>query len=225
MLSRGWVVWLWSWGGEVAGSIPAGAQLSDILCSCAFSLPSSDHALPRRTPPPQPKHGRVEAYQSLPKLPPGGQGLASEYQYAADRLSLARVSLGGRGGGRGGTAWQLYEWQQRQRYRHGSPTAPGFAPVDPPRSVSVPPSPSDVPPSQATPPRRPHTPAERVTVRPLDPPPPAVPPSTSPRRLRSQTSKVSTAGPRAPEGAVGRTLWWMMGDVVHKCPLEKYKDG
>ena len=85
---------------------------------------------------------------------------------------------------RDGTVWQLYEWQQRQQFRHGSPTAPVCAGspefaeqgrsrsmLEVPRSISVPPSPSDLPPPgppRAFPPRRPHTPAERVTVKPPD---------------------------------------------------------
>lgn len=85
---------------------------------------------------------------------------------------------------RDGTVWQLYEWQQRQQFRHGSPTAPICAGslefsdqgrsrsmLEVPRSISVPPSPSDIPPPgppRVFPPRRPHTPAERVTVKPPD---------------------------------------------------------
>lgn len=85
---------------------------------------------------------------------------------------------------RDGTVWQLYEWQQRQQFRHGSPTAPISAGspeltdqarsrsmLEVPRSISVPPSPSDLPPPgppRVFPPRRPHTPAERVTVKPPD---------------------------------------------------------
>nr|BAG62985.1 unnamed protein product [Homo sapiens] len=85
---------------------------------------------------------------------------------------------------RDGTVWQLYEWQQRQQFRHGSPTAPiclgspeftdqgrSRSMLEVPRSISVPPSPSDIPPPgppRVFPPRRPHTPAERVTVKPPD---------------------------------------------------------
>ncbi|MEQ2190710.1 hypothetical protein XENOCAPTIV_006806 [Xenoophorus captivus] len=84
-----------------------------------------------------------------------------------------------------GMVWQLYEWQQRQQFRHGSPTAPIYTgpnftdsssfrvTVEMPRSISVPPSPCEVPPSvpcsfKPLSPRRPHTPSDRRTVRPLD---------------------------------------------------------
>lgn len=107
-----------------------------------------------------------------------------------------------------GTVWQLYEWQQRKQFKHGSPTAPvyisspdftdsskGRRSLEVPRSVSVPPSPSDIPPPG--PPkvfisRRPHTPAERVTVKPpeerqtID-----VPFVSSPRKIRNHAVKVS----------------------------------
>ncbi|KAJ8406465.1 hypothetical protein AAFF_G00300390 [Aldrovandia affinis] len=154
------------------------------------SLPLSEHTLPRRTPPLQPRARAAEAYQSLPKtsrLSSGGsspqapRNLPSDYKYAQDRLSHFRMSLGERSANREGTVWQLYEWQQRQQFRHGSPTAPVYtpapdyqdpasfrAPLDVPRCVSVPPFPSDVPPGKALSPRRPHTPADRVSVRPPD---------------------------------------------------------
>ncbi|XP_035252493.1 LOW QUALITY PROTEIN: pleckstrin homology domain-containing family A member 7-like [Anguilla anguilla] len=204
------------------------------------SLPSSEHVLLRPTPPPQPKSSRAEAYLSLPKMPlhpPGGgspptpRNLPSEYKYAQDRLSHMRMSVGERVASREGMVWQLYEWQQRQHYRHGSPTAPVFtaaaaaadppsaffrASLDVPRSLSVPPSPSDVPPSSAGPPsskgaspRRPHTPADRVTVRPLDQTPPLeVPASASPRRLRTQISKTSLIERRSmpPVGYITHTV-------------------
>uniref|UniRef100_A0A3Q3XHL0 Uncharacterized protein n=1 Tax=Mola mola TaxID=94237 RepID=A0A3Q3XHL0_MOLML len=76
---------------------------------------------------------------------------------------------------------QLYEWQQRQQFRHGSPTAPIYTgpnftdsssfrvTLEMPRSISVPPSPCEVPPSfKPMSPHRPHTPSERRTVKPLD---------------------------------------------------------
>ncbi|XP_061102019.1 pleckstrin homology domain-containing family A member 7-like isoform X3 [Conger conger] len=187
------------------------------------SMPSSEHTLPRRTPPMH-RGGAVEAYQSLPKttrLSSGGsspqapRNLPSDYKYAADRLSHFRMSTGERSAWREGTVWQLYEWQQRQQYRHGSPTAPVYtpapdyqdpaafrAPLDTPRCVSVPPSPSDIPPpgppAKPLSPRRPHTPAERVTVRPLDEMPPAdVPASISPLRVRSHGSKTAQVDRRS----------------------------
>nr|XP_057932539.1 pleckstrin homology domain-containing family A member 7 isoform X3 [Doryrhamphus excisus] len=160
--------------------------------------PSRDNTLPRRTPPSQPKFTTLDAYQTLPKTPrpsppPARMG---EYKYAQDRLSHFRLTpeLSGPGSN---TVLQLYEWQQRQQYRHGSPTAPLYTPAPdypygarppstvppsssakhngPPRCVSVPPSTADIPPPgpppgtsrTLSPARRPHTPADRVTVRPL----------------------------------------------------------
>ncbi|KAF3855198.1 hypothetical protein F7725_023253 [Dissostichus mawsoni] len=121
-----------------------------------------------------------------------------EYKYAQDRLSHFRLApdpgpnMGSNPGP--GTVWQLYEWQQRHQYRHGSPTAPLYTPAPdypfgprppstvpqaprsegPPRCVSVPPTAADIPPPgpppgssrTLSPTRRPHTPAGRVTVRP-----------------------------------------------------------
>ncbi|XP_043757892.1 pleckstrin homology domain-containing family A member 7 isoform X1 [Cervus elaphus] len=133
-----------------------------------------------------------ENYQTLPRSsrhPSGGsspppRNLPSDYKYAQDRASHLKMSSEERRAHRDGTVWQLYEWQQRQQFRHGSPTAPVCAGspefteqgrsrsmLEVPRSISVPPSPSDLPPPgppRAFPPRRPHTPAERVTVKPPD---------------------------------------------------------
>ncbi|XP_062318054.1 pleckstrin homology domain-containing family A member 7 isoform X4 [Osmerus eperlanus] len=169
---------------------------------------SREGSLPRRTPPTQPKFSRVETYQSLPKTPrhsPPTAARHGEYKYAQDRLSHFRLTpdpqtgtLSREGTGPGGTTvWQLYEWQQRHQFRHGSPTAPLYTPApdypfgprppstvppsaprpssEVPRCISVPPSPSDIPPPgpppgygrTLSPPRRPHMPADRVTVRPM----------------------------------------------------------
>uniref|UniRef100_A0A3P8URF0 Pleckstrin homology domain containing A7 n=1 Tax=Cynoglossus semilaevis TaxID=244447 RepID=A0A3P8URF0_CYNSE len=151
--------------------------------------------LPRRTPPLKPKAINVDAsYQSLPKssrLPSGNNSppttckLPSDYKYAHDRLSHFRMSTEERMAAKEGMVWQLYEWQQRQQFRHGSPTAPVYTgpnftdsssfrvTVEMPRSISVPPSPCEVPPSvpssfKPLSPRRPHTPSNRRTVKPLD---------------------------------------------------------
>ncbi|XP_074472715.1 pleckstrin homology domain-containing family A member 7 isoform X13 [Sebastes fasciatus] len=159
------------------------------------SAPSAEYNLPRRTPPLKPKASTADAtYQSLPKSPrlPSGSNsppatcnLPSDYKYAHDRLSHFRMSTDERMATKEGMVWQLYEWQQRQQFRHGSPTAPiytgpNFADsssfrvtVEMPRSISVPPSPCEVPPSvpssfKPLSPRRPHTPSIRRTVRPLD---------------------------------------------------------
>uniref|UniRef100_A0A3B5LZG6 Pleckstrin homology domain containing, family A member 7b n=1 Tax=Xiphophorus couchianus TaxID=32473 RepID=A0A3B5LZG6_9TELE len=133
-------------------------------------------------------------YQSLPKSPrllsgssspPTTCNLPSDYKYAHDRLSHFRMSTDERMATKEGMVWQLYEWQQRQQFRHGSPTAPIYTgpnftdsssfrvTVEMPRSISVPPSPCEVPPSvpstfKPLSPRRPHTPSDRRTVRPLD---------------------------------------------------------
>ncbi|XP_031425362.1 pleckstrin homology domain-containing family A member 7 isoform X3 [Clupea harengus] len=184
------------------------------------SHPSTDYSLPRRTPPLQPKVSVVEAYQSLPKTlrhpssggsPPAPRNMPSDYKYAQDRLSHFRMTTDERVANRDGMVWQLYEWQQRQQYRHGSPTAPIYAGPDyldaagtsfrvtleVPRSISVPPSPCDLPPpappsKPLSPPRRPHTPSDRVTVRPLNEVPLADHPFVcSPRRAYSQLSKTS----------------------------------
>uniref|UniRef100_A0A665W6Y8 Pleckstrin homology domain containing, family A member 7b n=1 Tax=Echeneis naucrates TaxID=173247 RepID=A0A665W6Y8_ECHNA len=159
------------------------------------SSPSPEYNLPRRTPPLKPKASTADAtYQSLPKSPrlPSGSNsppatcnLPSDYKYAHDRLSHFRMSTDERLATKEGMVWQLYEWQQRQQFRHGSPTAtvysgPNFTDssslkvtVEMPRSISVPPSPCEVPlsvPASFKPlsPRRPHTPSDRRTVRPLD---------------------------------------------------------
>ncbi|XP_051048707.1 pleckstrin homology domain-containing family A member 7 isoform X4 [Phodopus roborovskii] len=151
------------------------------------SLPL-DQTLPRQGPS-QPL-SFPENYQTLPKstrYPSGSsspppRNLPSDYKYAQDRASHLKMSSEERRAHRDGTVWQLYEWQQRQQFRHGSPTAPMGAGspefpeqghsrsmLEVPRSISVPPSPSDIPslgPPRPFPPRRPHTPAERVTVKP-----------------------------------------------------------
>ncbi|XP_034390155.1 pleckstrin homology domain-containing family A member 7 isoform X1 [Cyclopterus lumpus] len=173
--------------------------------------PSRENTLPRRTPPTQHKFTSIDAYQTLPKTPRQSPASArrGEYKYAQDRLSHFRLAPDPGPN----TVWQLYEWQQRHQYRHGSPTAPLYTPapdypfgprppsaVPPPRSegpsprcVSVPPSPADIPGSSRTlsPARRPHTPAERVTVRPAGERSAAdVAFAASPRRTKSQLLKV-----------------------------------
>ncbi|XP_045413553.1 pleckstrin homology domain-containing family A member 7 isoform X2 [Lemur catta] len=153
------------------------------------SLPS-DQTLPRQGPG-QPL-SFPENYQTLPtstRHPSGGsspppRNLPSDYKYAQDRASHLKMSSEERRAHRDGTVWQLYEWQQRQQFRHGSPTAPicigspeftdqgrSRSMLEVPRSISVPPSPSDIPPPgppRVFPPRQPHMPAERVTVKPPD---------------------------------------------------------
>ncbi|XP_031688902.1 pleckstrin homology domain-containing family A member 7 isoform X4 [Oncorhynchus kisutch] len=201
--------------------------------------PSRGSTLPRHTPPTQPTFIGLEAYQTLPKTPrhsPPTAARHGEYKYAQDRLSHFRlgppnsqgtVARDGGGIGGPGTVWQLYEWQQRHQFRHGSPTAPLYTPspdypfghrppstVPPPaprpssevpRCVSVPPDPSDIPPlgpprgSRAlSPPRRPHMPADRVVVMPLGERPALdVPVAGSPRRAKSQLLNAATIDRRS----------------------------
>lgn len=189
-----------------------------------MSPPSSDSTLPRRTPPTQHKSTGVDVYQTLPRSrghspPPGRLG---EYKYAQDRLSHFRLTpeQGPASSPASNTVLQLYEWQQRHQFRHGSPTAPLYTPapeypfgprppstVPPslsaprleghPRCVSVPPSSADIPPPgpppgsrSSSPTRRPHTPAERLTVRPGEGRSLELPFTVSPRRSKSQLLKV-----------------------------------
>uniref|UniRef100_A0A8C7THB7 Pleckstrin homology domain containing, family A member 7a n=1 Tax=Oncorhynchus mykiss TaxID=8022 RepID=A0A8C7THB7_ONCMY len=167
---------------------------------------------------------------TLPRHSPPTAARQGEYKYAQDRLSHFRLGpsdpqgTGARdGGGIGGpgTVWQLYEWQQRHQFRHGSPTAPLYTPApdypfgprppstvppsaprpssEVPRCVSVPPDPSDILPpgpqsSRAlSPPRRPHTPANRVVVMPQGGRDALdMPVAGSPRRAKSQLLKAAT---------------------------------
>ncbi|TRY58290.1 hypothetical protein DNTS_031056 [Danionella cerebrum] len=156
---------------------------------------SPDGTLPRQTPPIHPKFDPIDKYQSLPKgshqsSPAARRQWPSEYKYSHDRLNHFQKTHGlvqRPVTVHDGTVWQLYEWQQRQQFRHGSPTVPVYTPApdystavsstracsDVSRSISVPPTLADIPPPgppgpRLMSPRRPHTPSERVTVRPLD---------------------------------------------------------
>ncbi|XP_058857787.1 pleckstrin homology domain-containing family A member 7-like isoform X5 [Acipenser ruthenus] len=201
--------------------------------SKSSSLPASEQTLSRRTPTSQPQLS-TENYQTLPKNswqppsspPPESRNLPSDYKYAHDRVSHFRMSNEERKAHKEGTVWQLYEWQQRQQFKHGSPTAPIYtgAPdyvdssalkvsLEAPRSISVPPSPSDIPPPGPPPkalsPRRPHTPAERVTVKPVGERSTAdFPASGSPGRIRAQVSKTTHADRRSmpPMGYMTHTV-------------------
>ncbi|XP_040557292.1 pleckstrin homology domain-containing family A member 7 isoform X2 [Gallus gallus] len=159
-----------------------------------------------------------ENYHTLPKNtrqpsgsspPPLSRNLPSDYKYAQDRVSHLKMSQEERKANKDGTVWQLYEWQQRQQFKHGSPTAPLYvgssdfidrgkskSSLDVPRSISVPPSPSDIPPPgppKSFLPRRPHTPAERLTVKPSDERQTVDSPfAGSPRKIRSNALKSST---------------------------------
>ncbi|XP_077374439.1 pleckstrin homology domain-containing family A member 7 isoform X3 [Festucalex cinctus] len=186
------------------------------------TLPA-EYNLSRRTPPLHPKVSTADvSCPSLPKSPrlPSGSNspsfnLPSDYKYAHDRLSHFRMSSDERVATKEGMVWQLYEWQQRQQFRHGSPTAPAYAcpdfadsssftvTVEMPRSISVPPSPCEVPPSvspsfKPLSPRRPHTPSGRRTVRPLDDLSSADHPgATSPGHIFSHLSQTSQIARRS----------------------------
>uniref|UniRef100_A0A8C3HWP1 Pleckstrin homology domain containing A7 n=1 Tax=Chrysemys picta bellii TaxID=8478 RepID=A0A8C3HWP1_CHRPI len=164
--------------------------------SQSSSFPENYHTLPKNT------------RQPSGSSPPPNRNLPSDYKYAQDRVSHLKMSHEERKANKDGTVWQLYEWQQRQQFKHGSPTAPVYAgspdftdrgkaksSLDVPRSISVPPSPSDIPPPgppKIFPPRRPHTPAERVTVKPSDGRPSIdIPFAGSPRRIRNHAVKNS----------------------------------
>ncbi|XP_030416341.1 pleckstrin homology domain-containing family A member 7 isoform X2 [Gopherus evgoodei] len=164
--------------------------------SQSSSFPENYHTLPKNT--------RLPSESSSPP----NRNLPSDYKYAQDRVSHLKMSHEERKANKDGTVWQLYEWQQRQQFKHGSPTAPVYAgspdftdrgkaksSLDVPRSISVPPSPSDIPPPgppKIFPPRRPHTPAERVTVKPSDGRQSIdIPFAGSPRRIQNHSLKNS----------------------------------
>ncbi|XP_073707157.1 pleckstrin homology domain-containing family A member 7 isoform X3 [Garra rufa] len=194
---------------------------------------SMDGTIPRRTPPIHPKYGTIDKYQSLPKAarqspPTAHHQLTSEYKYSHDRLNHFQMTHGHtqRPATHDNTVWQLYEWQQRQQYRHGSPTAPVYTPApdystavsstrvnsDVARSISVPPTLADMPPPgppgpRLLSPRRPHTPAGRVTVKPLeDRPTVEVPPSNSPHRVHSYKSATIERRSMPPSGYITHTV-------------------
>ncbi|XP_017177681.1 pleckstrin homology domain-containing family A member 7 isoform X9 [Mus musculus] len=207
------------------------------------SLPL-DQTLPRQGPS-QPL-SFPENYQSLPKSTrhlsgsssPPPRNLPSDYKYAQDRASHLKMSSEERRAHRDGTVWQLYEWQQRQQFRHGSPTAPIGAGspefteqgrsrslLEVPRSISVPPSPSDIPPPgppRPFPPRRPHTPAERVTVKPpeqrrsVD-----ISLGGSPRKARGHAAKNSSHVDRRSMPSMGYMTHTVSAPSLHGKSLEE----
>ncbi|XP_072721847.1 pleckstrin homology domain-containing family A member 7 isoform X4 [Ciconia boyciana] len=198
---------------------------------------TSDQTLTRQGPnPPFP-----ENYHTLPKNsrqpsgsspPPPNRNLPSDYKYAQDRVSHLKMSQEERKANKDGTVWQLYEWQQRQQFKHGSPTAPLYigssdfidrgkskSSLDVPRSISVPPSPSDIPPPgppKSFPPRRPHTPAERLTVKPSDERQTVdIPFAGSPRKIRNHTVKSSTHIDRRSMPAMGYMTHTVSAPSLH----------
>ncbi|XP_074774811.1 pleckstrin homology domain-containing family A member 7 isoform X2 [Athene noctua] len=182
-----------------------------------------------------------ENYHTLPKNtrqpsgsspPPPNRNLPSDYKYAQDRVSHLKMSQEERKANKDGTVWQLYEWQQRQQFKHGSPTAPLYvgssdfidrgkskSSLDVPRSISVPPSPSDIPPPgppKSFPPRRPHTPAERLTVKPSDERQTVdVPLAGSPRKIRNHAVKSSTHIDRRSMPAMGYMTHTVSAPSLH----------
>uniref|UniRef100_A0A1A8MEV0 Pleckstrin homology domain containing, family A member 7a n=1 Tax=Nothobranchius pienaari TaxID=704102 RepID=A0A1A8MEV0_9TELE len=163
--------------------------------------PSRENTLPRRTPPTQHKYTTIDNYQTLPKTPrhsppPGRLG---EYKYAHDQLSHFRLTPDMAGPG-SNTVWQLYEWQQRQKFRHGSPTAPIYTPA--PEYPFGPHAPSRVPPSSSA--SRSEGPPRCVSVPPsaADIPPPGPPPGSS--RTLSPTRRPHTPAERVTVRPIGR---------------------
>ncbi|XP_061856182.1 pleckstrin homology domain-containing family A member 7 isoform X3 [Colius striatus] len=197
---------------------------------------ASDQTLTRQGPNPP----FLENYHTLPKntrqpsgsSPPPNRNLPSDYKYAQDRVSHLKMSQEERKANKDGTVWQLYEWQQRQQFKHGSPTAPPYvgssdfidrgkskSSLDVPRSISVPPSPSDIPPPgppKSFPPRRPHTPAERLTVKPSDGRQTVdVPFAGSPRKIRNHAIKSSTHIDRRSMPAMGYMTHTVSAPSLH----------
>uniref|UniRef100_A0A3Q2ZVK7 Pleckstrin homology domain containing, family A member 7a n=1 Tax=Kryptolebias marmoratus TaxID=37003 RepID=A0A3Q2ZVK7_KRYMA len=159
-----------------------------------------ESTLPRRTPPNQHIYTTTDTYQTLPKNPrhsppPGRLG---EYKYAQDRLSHFRLTPD-QGGPESNTVWQLYEWQQRQQFRHGSPTAPIYTPA--PEYPFGPRPPSTVPPSSSAP--RSEGSPRCVSVPPsaADIPPPGPPPGAS--RTLSPARRPHTPAERVTVRPVG----------------------
>ncbi|XP_058993232.1 pleckstrin homology domain-containing family A member 7 isoform X3 [Mustela lutreola] len=207
------------------------------------SLPL-DQTLPRQGP--SQSLSFPENYQTLPKssrYPSGGSSppprdLPSDYKYAQDRASHLKMSSEERRAHRDGTVWQLYEWQQRQQFRHGSPTAPictgspdftdqgrSRSMLEVPRSISVPPSPSDIPPPgppRVFPPRRPHTPAERVTVKPPDQRRSVdISLGGSPRKARGHATKNSSHVDRRSMPSMGYVTHTVSAPSLHGKSLEE----
>ncbi|XP_037621956.1 pleckstrin homology domain-containing family A member 7-like isoform X9 [Sebastes umbrosus] len=159
--------------------------------------PSRENTLPRRTPPTQHKFTTIDAYQTLPKTPRQSPTPArfGEYKYAQDRLSHFRLTPDPGPN----TVWQLYEWQQRHQFRHGSPTAPLYTPAPDypfgPRPPSTVPATSSAPRSEGAP--------RCVSVPPssADIPPPGPPPGSS--RTLSPTKRPHTPAERVTVRPVG----------------------
>ncbi|XP_031756215.1 pleckstrin homology domain-containing family A member 7 isoform X5 [Xenopus tropicalis] len=196
----------------------------------------SDYTVPRHVVNQHNLH--FENYQTLPKTsrqppglsPPTDRHLPSDYKYAQDRVKNYKMSNVERQATKEGTVWQLYEWQQRQQFKHGSPTGPIYmtsadmvdrsrskSTLDVPRCISVPPSPSDVPPSlpmKAFSIRRPHTPADRLTVRPEERQMDA-PYMGSPQKSRAQAIKAASHVDRRSMPAFGYMTHTVSAPSLH----------
>nr|XP_036882819.1 pleckstrin homology domain-containing family A member 7 isoform X12 [Manis javanica] len=218
-------------------------QAAQVLSRSSLKSLPLDQTLPRQGP--SQSLSFTENYQTLPKgtrHPSGGspppRNLPSDYKYAQDRASHLKMSSEERRAHRDGTVWQLYEWQQRQQFRHGSPTAPICAGspeftdqgrsrsmLEVPRSISVPPSPSDIPPPalpRVFPPRRPHTPAERVTVKPPDQRRSVdISLGGSPRKARGHATKNSSHVDRRSMPSMGYMTHTVSAPSLHGKSLEE----
>ncbi|XP_068169059.1 pleckstrin homology domain-containing family A member 7-like isoform X2 [Antennarius striatus] len=163
--------------------------------------PSRENTLPRRTPPTQHKFASADAHQTLPRTPRQSPPPArlGEYKYAQDRLSHFRLTPE-QGGPGPNAVWQLYEWQQRHQFRHGSPTAPLYTPA--PDYPFGPRPPSTVPPTSSSAVRSEGAP-RCVSVPPssADIPPPGPPPGAS--RTLSPTRRPHTPAERVTVRPVG----------------------
>ncbi|XP_062245000.1 pleckstrin homology domain-containing family A member 7-like isoform X4 [Platichthys flesus] len=162
--------------------------------------PSRENTLPRRTPPTQHKFTSLDTYQTLPKTPRQSPTPArlGEYKYAQDRLSHFRLTPEQCVPG-SNTVWQLYEWQQRHQFRHGSPTAPIYTPA--PDYPFGPRPPSTVPPTSSLPRSEGHPRCVSVPPSSADIPPPGPPPGTS--RTLSPTRRPHTPADRVTVRPVG----------------------
>ncbi|XP_068595055.1 pleckstrin homology domain-containing family A member 7-like [Brachionichthys hirsutus] len=161
--------------------------------------PSRENTLPRRTPPTQHKF-TSDPHQTLPRTPRQSPPPArfGEYKYAQDRLSHFRLNPE-QGGPGSNAVWQLYEWQQRHQFRHGSPTAPLYTPA--PDYPFGPRPPSTVPPSSSATRSEGSPRCVSVPPSPADIPPPGPPPGTS--RTLSPTRRPHTPAERVTVRPVG----------------------
>lgn len=98
--------------------------------------------------------------------------------------------------------WQLYEWQQRHQFRHGSPTAPLYTPA--PDYPFGPRAPSTLLPSSAVPRSDGHPRCVSVPPSTADVPPPGPPGATS--RTLSPSRRPHTPAERVTVRPAGNCL-------------------